>query len=307
MRRRAYRGPEDIDLLQDFTARQTARHGRVGLVHPGDIPHRIFNGLRREDPRELIHLWERGGDVMAWALLDPAHAGFDPQIAPGAREESPDLEHQVIAWSEETLLALLEERDSEATFIETDAFEADTTRGELLRTLGWIAQDVEELMLTRRPLRDIAPPELPSGYRIRTVHGVEEAAEVSALHSAGFGSSWTPELYRRVMKSPGYDPEREFLIEAPDGALAGFCVTWLDEMNRTGYFEPVAVHPDYRRLGLGKALLRAGMVAMRARGMQWAEVMFAVDNPGSGRLYRGEGFEPLWRIVLYRKSINLGS
>lgn len=307
MKRRAYAGAADVALLQQFTAKQTAEHGRVGLMHPGDIPHRIFNGLRRDDPYELIHLWEVDGDVVAWTLLDPAHAGFDPQVAPVAREAWPDLEPEVITWSEETLLRLMAERNSEATFVETDAFEADAARCDLLRALGWEAQDVEELMLTRRRTRELATPQLPAGYRIRTVRGVEEAPEIAALHSAGFGSSWTPELYRRVMESPGYDPDREFLVEADDGSLAGFCVTWLDEINRTGYFEPVAVHPEYRRLGLGKALMRAGMAAMREWGMEWAEVMYALDNPGSGKLYLGEGFEPLWKIVLYRKPVSLGS
>jgi ribosomal protein S18 acetylase RimI-like enzyme len=255
----------------------------------------------------LIHIWEVDGDVVAWTLLDPAHAGFDPQVAPGAREAWPDLETEVITWSEETLLGLMAKRDSEATFIETDAFEADTARSSLLRALGWEAQDVEELMLTRRRIREVDAPELPAGYRIRTVRGVAEAAAVAELHSAGFGSNWTPELYMRVMESPGYDPNREFLVETADGSLAGFCVTWLDEINRTGYFEPVAVHPEYRRLGLGKALMRAGMAAMREWGMEWAEVMYEVDNPGSGKLYRAEGFEPRWRIVLYRKPVSPGS
>jgi hypothetical protein len=49
------------------------------------------------------------------------------------------------------------------------------------------------------------------------------------------------------------------------------------------------------------------MIAMQAWGMEWAEVMYAVDNPGSGKLYRGEGFEPRWKIVLYRKLISPGS
>ena len=232
---------------------------------------------------------------------------LDPQIAPGARREWPDLEEEVINWSEETLVGLLEERDAETYFIETDAFERDVVRSELLRSLGWEAQDIEECVLTRRPIGVVEQPELPPGFTIRTVRGVDEAAAVAALHSAGFGSNWTPELYRRVMRSPGYDPTREFLVEAADGALAGFCVTWPDVINRTGYFEPVAVHPEYRRLGLGKALMRAGLTAMKEWGMEWAEVMYEVDNPGSGKLYRGEGFEPLWRIVLFRKPISLGS
>ncbi len=272
------------------------------MLHPGDIPHRMFNGLRRDDPHELIHIWEdTSGQIVAWTLLDPRGGGFDPQVAPQMRIEAPDLELEVLEWSEAALLSLMRERDSEATYIETDAFEVDAARTEALRSLGWAAMDIEEIMLTRRSLRDIPQIELPDGYRIRSARGVEEAEAIAGVHAAGFGSSWTPELYRRVMESPGYSPERELLIEAPDESLAGFCVTWPDEINRIGYFEPVAVHPDHRRLGLGSALMRAGMTMMVGWGMEWAEVMYEVDNPGSGKLYRGEGFEPVWRVVLYRK------
>jgi ribosomal protein S18 acetylase RimI-like enzyme len=306
VKRRPYREDVDIARLQDFTAQQIRDFGRVGSVHPGDIPHRIFNGLRREDPRELIHIWEDDtGEIVAWTLLDPSGAGIDPQVSWRMRSEAPDFEGEVNAWSEKILVEKLRERGSEATYIETDAFEEDTARTEMLRSLGWEAQDIEEIMLTRRPLRDLEAPQLPDGYRIRCVRGVGEAAAVAEVHSAGFGSSWTPELYRRVMESPGYSAERELVVEAPDGSLAGFCVTWPDQINLTGYFEPVAVHPDHRRLRLGSALMRAGMAMMVDWGMEWAEVMYEVDNPGSGKLYRGEGFEPLWTVVLYRKPVSL--
>jgi ribosomal protein S18 acetylase RimI-like enzyme len=306
VRRRPYSGPEEVARLQAFTAEQIRDHGRSGLLHPGDIPHHIFNGLRREDPRELVHIWEdSSGKIVAWTLLDPGHAGFDPQVAPSARRSAPDLERTVIEWSEKELREILAARGSEATFMETDAYEKDQPRTHLLESMGWERQDIEILMLTRRPLDNVPAPQLPDGYSIRTVRGVEEAGPVSELHAAGFGSAWTPELYRRVMESPGYSADREFLVEAPEGRLAGFCVTWPDGLNRTGYFEPVAVHPDHRRLGLGGALLRAGMLAMIEWGMKWAEVMYETENPGSGKLYRSEGFEPKWKIVLYRKPLTV--
>lgn len=306
MNRRLFTGPDDLARLQAFNAHQIKRHGRNGLMHPGDIPHRIYNALRRDDPQELVHLWEDDGRVIVgWVILDPRGGGLDPQIAPVMRTVAPTLEREIIVWSEETLLNLMRFRRSEATSIETDAFDADTPRTTLLKDLGWVPQESEVAMLTRRSLAELQPPQLPVGYKIRTVRGVEEAGPVSALHAAGFGSSWTPELYRRVMESPGYDPDRELLVEAPDGTLAGFCVTWPDEINRTGLFEPLAVHPDHRRLGLGSALLRAGMAAMASWGMEWAEVMYEVENPGSGRLYRGEGFEPLWKEMFYRKPVSL--
>ncbi len=303
MKHRAYRDEADVARLQEFAAMQIRDHGRVGMVHPGDIPHRMFNGLRREDPHKLIHIWEDGsGEIVAWTLLDPRGSGLDVQVALRLRAEAPDFEREVVAWSETALLDILQERGSEATYLEIDAFEDDVLKVSLLRRLGWEAQDIEEIMLTRRSLREVPEPELPQGYKIRSVRGVDEAGAIADVHSAGFGSAWTPELYRRVMESPGYAPDRELLVEAPDGSLAGFCVTWPDEINRVGYFEPVAVHPDHRRLRLGSALMRAGMAMMVGWGMQWAEVMYEVDNPGSGKLYRGEGFEPLWRVVLYRKA-----
>ncbi|MEA2002692.1 MAG: GNAT family N-acetyltransferase [Actinomycetota bacterium] len=275
-------------------------------MHPGDIPHRIFNGLRRDNPYDLVHIWEDdSGDVVAWTLLDPRGAGYDAQVSPVVRGAMPGLEREVDIWSEETLLTIMQERGSEARAIETEAFSIDTVRTALLEHSGWIAQPAERMMLTRRSLDDVPDPALPSGYKVRTVRGVEEAGPVSELHSAGFGSSWTPQLYRRVMESPGYDKDRELLIEAPDGSLAGFCVTWPDETNRTGLFEPVAVHPDHRRRRLGGALMRAGMRLMRESGMEWAEVMYEVDNPGSEALYRAEGFVPLWEVLRYRKPVRL--
>jgi len=304
MNRRPYRSASDVARLQEFNARLIRSHGRVGLMHPGDIPHRMFSALRRDDPHELVYLWEDdSGEIVAWALLDPRGAGFDLQVSPAAREMMPALETEVNVWSEETLLTMMGERGSGARFIETDAFTEDAPRTKFLQRSGWVAQEHELIMLSRRSLEEVPEPDLPPGYKLRSVAGLHEAGPMSELHSAAFDSSWTPDLYRYVMESPGYDPDRELLIEAPDGTLAAFCVTWPDTINRTGLFEPVAVHPDHRRRRLGSALMRAGMVEMRRWGMKWAEVMYEVNNPGSGRLYRGEGFTPLWEVAFYRKPV----
>ena len=51
--------------------------------------------------------------------------------------------------------------------------------------------------------------------------------------------------------------------------------------------------------------MRAGMAVMASWGMEWAEVMYELNNPGSVRLYRSVGFEPLYKTVIYRKPISL--
>ena len=304
MRRRAFAGDEDARALQAFTAKAISDHGRVGMLHPGDVVHHIYNGMRHENPHELVHIWEDDtGEILAWTLLDPRRSTCDPQINRTIRQTVPSLEREINEWSEQTLVRLMAGRGSEATDIWTDASANDQVRVDMLESSGWVAQDDDVYMLTRRSIDGAEPPELPEGYYLRSVTGVEEAGPVAELHKATFGAAWTTELYARVMNSPGYSPDRELLVVAPDGQLAAFCVLWPDDINKTGLFEPVAVHPDHRRLGLGGALMRAGMEAMRSWGMIHAEVMYEMANPGSGALYRGEGFVPIDKIITYGKSI----
>ena len=84
-------------------------------------------------------------------------------------------------------------------------------------------------------------------------------------------------------------------------AFAAFTVTWHDTRNGTGLFEPVGTGAQYRRRGLGRALLARGMHLMRAAGLRTALVAYEEDNPASGALYRSMGFEPTWTLHDYRK------
>jgi mycothiol synthase len=306
MRRRPYAGPADIALLQAFTAGVIARSGRGGMMHPGDIVHRIFNGLRRDDPGALVHIWEDAGEVIGWALLDPRGGGIEIQLDPARRTSYPGLERAVQIWAEEVTLELMERDGHRNDRIETEVSTDDASRRALLRGLGWV-ETGEALMFASRRIEEVPPVELPDGYRIRAARGVTEEAEIAALHAAAFGSSWTAELYGRVMRSPGYEAERELLAVAPSGALAAFCVIWPDPVNCAGLFEPLGTHPDHRRRGLGRALLRYGMRELRDRGMADAEIGYEVDNPDSGPLYRSEGFVPTWETLIYAKPISRGS
>jgi len=105
------------------------------------------------------------------------------------------------------------------------------------------------------------------------------------------------------MEAPGYAPERESVVEAPDGVLAAFTVTWHDRLNRTGLFEPVGTHKNYRRLGLGLAMMRYAMRQMAAAGMVFATVATFADNEAAGKLYRACGFQIWHYLDGYTKAI----
>lgn len=301
MRRRRYRGPEDVALLQDATARWVEQAGQTGYMHLGDIPHRLFNGLRRSDVGELVHLWFGSrGDLAAWGALYPTHRSFDLQVDPTVRVSDPHLERAALEFLERELGPLLGVPGESTADLVVDAFGDDEERVAHLQALGW-NPGTESYRLTQRLLEDIPDVELPVGYVIRAVHGVSDAANLAQVHSASFGSEWTAEMYATLMGSPGYDPRRELVAVAPDGAFAAFAVTWHDRRNGTGLFEPVGTADRYRRRGLARALLARGMHLMRAAGLRTAMVAFESGSVASEALYRSMGFEPTWTLREYRK------
>lgn len=294
MRRRAYTGSADLAAVQAFNGAAMAATGGCGYLHPGDIPHRLFNGNKLFDPSEIMTLWEDGAGIAAWVMVGPRHRGFDAQVRPDLRGD--DLEAEVLEFAEGETVRLMDEHRVAGDSVLAAAHRGDTVRRDLLVARGWELEENGAEVINRRALEDLPDSTAPEGYRFRSVRGVEEADAVAAVHAASFGSEWTPELYARVMTSPGYDPRREFVAEAPDGTLGAFAVTWHDPVTSTGLFEPVGTHPDHRRRGLAAGLLTFGMQAMAAAGMKHAIVGNLGSNEASRNLYLGAGFEP-WQVI----------
>jgi ribosomal protein S18 acetylase RimI-like enzyme len=68
--------------------------------------------------------------------------------------------------------------------------------------------------------------------------------------------------------------------------------------------EPVAIHPDYQRRGLGKRLLQAGLLEASAQGVSEVAIALWRDEPGGLSVVRASGVcrrVPLLLPDLYRK------
>ena len=171
-----------------------------------------------------------------------------------------------------------------------ECFETDIHRQSLLTKAGF--GNKENVMnLTRRKLDNLPQIQLPEGFSIRSAT-LEDAEQLANVHNKSFTSSWTTEIYRdEVMLKPGYKPEYEYVVVAPDSTFAAFTVTWRDTVNKVGLFEPVGAHEDYRRMGLSKALMTHAMWQMKSEGMVEAEVCYGTKNVAAEKLYTGLGFE----------------
>lgn len=303
MKRRSYRGEEDVARLQAFNARAVAENGYAGYLHVGDIPHRMFNALRFEDVRRLLHVWEdTDGEIVAWALVYPPNdVAQDPPLDPAfdlqvrADVRSVDLEVELVRFLIADIEAMCKERDATSCRIIVDAFQGDSVRAAAAERCGFTSPR-ETYALTAQAIdrpRDVV---LPPGYVIRSVVSLADAPGLASVHAASFGSNWTAERYEWLMTTPGYDPERELVAVAPDGSFAAFAVMWFDHVNATGLFEPVGTAADHRRRGLGRAMLDAGMQRMAKAGLKTAMVAHGVDNVASTELYARAGFRPIAKI-----------
>jgi mycothiol synthase len=294
MIRRTYSGEADLELLQEFNAAAIAATDHCGYLHPGDIPHHIYNGNKYYDPAELMRIWEDDQGVAAWLLVGPRHKSYDAQVRPDLRGS--DLEREVLEYADERTVELMQRYDIPGDCIYADAFRGDTARAELLAALGWEPDNELPYVLNCTEINSIDVPALPEGYSFRSARGTEDAAVLAEVHKASFRVDWTPELYRQVMESPGYAPERELVIQAPDGTFAAFTVIWYDRLNRTGLFEPVGTHRDHRRRGFGRAIVMYGLQQMAVAGMEFATVANFGDNEAARGLYQACGFKP-WHIL----------
>lgn len=295
MQRRPYQSASDLDRLQTFTSESTAATDGCGYVHPGDIPHRLFNGNKWYDPSEVLSIWEDGLGVAGWVLVGPRHRSYDAQVRHDLR--GGDFEREVLEYADARTVELMKRHGIESDHMLGDAFRCDSVRIDLITSMGWKPHDDPPYVINRARISDIAEPTIPEGYAIRPVSGVEEAAALAGVHGAAFpGANWTTDLYRHVMESPGYDPGREVVVEAADGTFAAFAVTWYDQLNRTGLLEAVGTHPDHQQRGLGKAVVRFAAHHMAAAGMEYAIVANFESNSASKALYLSVGFRP-WHVL----------
>lgn len=98
--------------------------------------------------------------------------------------------------------------------------------------------------------------------------------------------------------SYGIFSHRGFLVAEEDGQVAGHCIT-----KRTGResweIASIAVQPEYRRRGIGTALLTEALQLFRSRGARQASLEVKIDNKDAQRLYERFGFSVKERLHGY--------
>lgn len=114
-------------------------------------------------------------------------------------------------------------------------------------------------------------------------------AAAAELERLCFAKPWSEEALREECENPN----AVFLAAVADDELLGYCGmhTVLDEC----YMDNVAVSPEHRREGVGRALVLALCEAAEQRGAAFLTLEVRPTNEAAVRLYQSLGFAEVGR------------
>ena len=259
----------------------------------------------RLDPAHDLRLWEDAGGTLAGfgqTWVPQAGESLDAflywRVHPGARNSG--VEDEIVAWAAERVSETARERGVAARLRSGVRDGYDYGRDVLVRH-GMVP--VRYFFQMKRPLEEpIDEARLPAGFALRHVAGEADVAAWVEAYNLSFVDHWghyerTVESHSHWLKHPSYNPERDLIAVAPDGTIAAFCFCIVDPADNArngrsdGWIGILGTRRGYRKIGLGRAMLLAGLRRLRAEGVETAKLNVDADNPtGALRLYESAGF-----------------
>jgi mycothiol synthase len=252
-----------------------------------------------------VRVWARGDETVpileSWGALLPQVR--DSETARDLMQAALHRASQIVG-----------ERGRERGIVQARCDTDDAVSAKLFESCGLSPARVL-LTILRPDLDNLTPPRFPEGIAVRPYRvGEDEEAWVEAFndsfadHWGGFMGMSLP-LWRKYVRRPWFKPEISFV--AWDGAeIAGFGHFIIhDEQNalsgkKQSLMRYIGVRPRWRRIGLGVALTRAGLLASREAGME--SCLSGVDSEnvqGAHHIYEREGFVTTKRHYLYRAEV----
>jgi ribosomal-protein-alanine N-acetyltransferase len=132
-------------------------------------------------------------------------------------------------------------------------------------------------------------------YRIRSAVPAD-AAPLVAIERRCFSDPWNETSFREALDSPW-----SFGLVAHTGhAIAGYLIG--REVAGTGEVLNLAVSPDFRRRGVARALLRAGLALLRKRHVDEVFLEVRESNRSALALYMSSGFRPVGQRSAYYRN-----
>jgi GNAT superfamily N-acetyltransferase len=257
-----------------------------GLSHPGGIQWWLRQLGNADRPELEAFVWADGDEPGAFTLVDDTFV-VNERLAhgPALAEQLEFLETHLRETGRDSLMTHAVQGTDDVQVLHDRGYEETGSELELIADL------------TAEP--PAAP--LPEGFRFASLDDISDEAYIEG-HVAAWSdtkpSSYRRELHEAVKKMPQFRPDLVTVALAPDGTVAACCIGWVDPVSNHAEIEPLGTLRDYRRLGLGRAIVRE----VQHRAWQaGATEMLVWNNPSSNAaayaLYTGAGMPPRRHLV----------
>jgi ribosomal protein S18 acetylase RimI-like enzyme len=265
--------------MHELALEQRRALGARAPWHVGDVTW----GLRQHEGGEdewTFRVWRDDGRTVAWSWLKGAKGWLEFDV----RRDRLDLLDEILD----------EPRAKLAVCAEDDA---DVRPG--LEARGFVKPEWQ-IHLNARDLAEAPPlPELPDGFRYRTVEQADFAERVAVHRDVWAPSRVTESSFANVQASWPYRSSLDCVVEAPDGRFAAYVLAWPDDENQVGLFEPVGTREEFRRRGLGAAVCTFALRRLHEEGIRQA-IVGCMDEPACA-LYESIGFRRQATLVGYSR------
>ena len=212
-----------------------------------------------------IGLWEHDGRIIAAAIFD-CHPGDTFLIAlPGYAFLYPEM----LEYAERELCI-----DDRYALVISDT---DRVLQSAAANAGYIALPEREHDAAFFPEGASLNYDLPAGFTLTDMDETFDLYQYGRVLWKGFNHEKNGEgpycpdkddeaCGRNSMLRPNVDLKLKIAAVAPNGNFAAYCGMWYDPLAGYAVIEPVACDPDYRKLGLGRAVVLEGVRRVYARG-----------------------------------------
>ena len=297
-----FTGKGDLDAMIQLTE-QLRRQGQ----HVYPIAADLYEELDDPEVQVTARLWYRDEKLMGFAYINRYQNLVDVFIE---SELTTSLQQDMIDW----LITRAKKRNQdkgESLTLDAAALENDHERIAFLKHFGFVLEEESSLLYSCPLYRSLPEPVIPAGFTIRPLGGMAELEAYVALHRAAFGTENMTLAYRQsIMKAPDYLPELDLVAVAPNGDLVAFCVCQIfpDDSphaggQKEGWTDPLGSHPNYRGLGLARALILTGMRLLRDRGIDTALLGTSSTNIAMQHLAEWIGFTLVSNTLFFSKSL----
>ena len=258
--------------------------------------------IQIQSMQKTTRLWLEDSTLIAFAYVDDFN-NLCFEITPEISD--PGLEKEIMDWG----LVCQREKNKitgENASLDSSCSASNLERISLLERMGFIQQEVRSMKFIRSLDDLIQPFPLPRGYTIRVLQGENEVERWVSLHQAAVGTEHMTTEYRlAMMHAPAYDPNMDWVVTAPDGSLAAYCIGSIDEEDPAfGALDPIGTHPLHQRLGISSALIAHGLSVLKSKGLKYAQFGTSSENLPMRQLGIRSGFKLRSESVWFSRMVN---